>query len=309
MTKPDDDIDALFQLPLAEFIGARKTLAARMKKEGRGTDAERIKLFAKPSISAWAVNQLYWQHREAFDRLVATGRRFHKAQEAGKLPAMREALDDRREALMELTDLATTVLDEAGHNPSTDTVRRINSTLEAMSAYASLAGSDPDRPVPGRLTADVDPPGFESFGSFTPTAKNSHRSTLESQTVLSTKSSTPRKASDSALSNRQSVLRTKMAAAKTAVQNAKKSLTAARTEAQNLEARKKKVDAAAREAESQRREAEARFKKASAASEAATERAQIVAVEMSEAAKALDDAKRAVETTTKELESLFREKP
>jgi len=309
MPKLEDDVDALFQLPLAEFIGARKTLAARLKKDGHATDAERIKLLAKPSISAWAVNQLYWHHRDAFDRLVATGRRFHKAQESGKLPAMREALDDRRQTLSELTDLATTVLDDAGHNPSTDTVRRITSTLEAMSAYASLAASEPDRLVPGRLTADVDPPGFESFGSFTPSVKNTNVSTHDTKKVLSTRSSTAGKASDSALSTQQSALRTKLAAAKIAVQNAKKSLTAARSEAQNVEARKKKADAAAREAESHRREAEARFKKATAASEAATERAQIVAAEMSEAAKALDDAKRAVETTTKELESLFREKP
>ena len=72
-SKLEDDIDALFKLPLAEFTSERNTLAARLKKEGRRNDADRVKLLAKPSISAWAVNQLYWDHREAFDQLMASG--------------------------------------------------------------------------------------------------------------------------------------------------------------------------------------------------------------------------------------------
>ena len=75
-----DDVDALFRLPLAEFTGARNTLAARLKKSGREDEAVLVKALVKPSISAWAVNQLYWNHREAFDRLIASGERFHKAQ-------------------------------------------------------------------------------------------------------------------------------------------------------------------------------------------------------------------------------------
>jgi len=345
MPKLDDDVDALFRLPLAEFIGARKTLAARLKKDGRAADAEHVKLLAKPSISAWAVNQLYWQHREAFDRLIATGQRFHKAQTSGKVANMREALEARRETLSELTDLATTVLREAGYNPSTDAVRRVTTTLEAMSAYASLSDSGSagsHRPTPGRLTHDVDPPGFESFAGFagsggaTSGSKNSEPgadrgpragsprgvvvATGSTARVRGTGKPTRLSSSESAstktqpkaareVSRLEASRQTKIAAAKISLQNAKKSLTAARTEAQSLEATKKKVDAAAREAESHRREAEARFKKATVASEDATERAQAVAAEVGEATKALDDAKRAVESATKELEALFREEP
>ena len=31
----EDDVDALFRLPLAEFTGARNALAARLKKSGQ----------------------------------------------------------------------------------------------------------------------------------------------------------------------------------------------------------------------------------------------------------------------------------
>ena len=143
----EDDFDALFRLPLSEFIGARKTLAARLKQAGHGNEADRVKALVKPSISAWAVNQLYWKHREAFDRLIATGQRFRQAQSsrlAGKAADMRGPLDARRESLSELSDLATALLRDAGHNPTPDTIRRITTTLEAMSAYASL----PDAHLP-----------------------------------------------------------------------------------------------------------------------------------------------------------------
>ena len=310
MPKLDNDVDGLFQLPLAEFIGARKALAARLKKDGRADDAERVKLLVKPSISAWAVNQIYWQHREAFDRLIATGQRFRKAQISGKVADMREALDARRETLTELSDLATTVLRDAGHNPSLDTVRRVATTLEAMSAYASTS----DGPTPGRLTQDVDPPGFESFASFVPSAGTTKRTEKPASVSLSKKAAgaatkTRQEATRAGESSRLEASRqARIAAAKISLQNAKKSLTAARTRAQSLEATKKKADAAAKDAEKQRREAEERFKRASAASEDAADNAQRVAMEWGEATKSLEQTRRSVENATKELESLFKEK-
>ena len=110
--KLDDDIDDLFKLPVAEFTNARNALAARLKKEGRTNDAERVKLLGKPSVSAWAVNQLYWEHRDAFDQLVATGKRFRQGP-----TSRRESLDARRDALVQLSELATNLLRDAGHNP------------------------------------------------------------------------------------------------------------------------------------------------------------------------------------------------
>src|SRR5580765_529149 len=157
----EDEVDALFRLPLAEFTGARNALAARLKKSGRGDDSLLVKALVKPSISAWAVNQLYWNHREAFEQLIKSGERFHKAQTSGKVTDMRAAMDARRQGLSQLSDIASSVLRDSGHNPTPDTIHRITTTLEGISAYASRA----DAPHSGRLTADVDPPGFELFGS------------------------------------------------------------------------------------------------------------------------------------------------
>jgi hypothetical protein len=311
----EDDVDALFRLPLAEFTAARNALAAKLKKSGRGdekAEAARVKALVKPPVSAWAVNQLYWNHREAFDQLIASGERFHKAQTsraAGKVADMREALDVRREALSHLSDLATSLLRDTDQNPSLDTVRRITTTLEGMSAYASRS----DGPLPGRLTHDVDPPGFESFASFVPAAGMTQSSDKPARVTTSQKSSsaatsTRRKvAPDDDVSRVEEARKAKIAAAKVSLQDAKRSLTEARARAQRLEAAQKKADAEAKKAEKHRRDAEASLEKAKAASEDAARRARKVAVEIEEAASALDDAERTVEKASKELESLFRE--
>ena len=78
------DVDALYKLPLTEFTASRNALAGRLKKSGRAEEAERVKALNKPSAPAWAVNQLFWRHRDRFDRLIAAGDRLRQAQ-ASKL--------------------------------------------------------------------------------------------------------------------------------------------------------------------------------------------------------------------------------
>ena len=307
--KLEDDLDALFKLQLAEFTAARNALAKRLKQSGRGNEAEFVKAQVKPPITAWAVNQLYWKHRDAFDRLIATGERFRRAQASGlsrKVADMRGALDARRQELSNLSDLATALLREAGHNPTPETIRRITTTLEAMSAYSSLH----DGPRPGRLTHDVDPPGFESLGSMMTSASVRESREEPAQVTSSQKSGrTSEKTDPTAARQLEKMRQTNRAAAKLSLQDAKRVLIEARDRAQSLEAAQKKANAEAKETEKQRREAEERFEKTRAASEDAARRARSVAIEVAEAAKAVHDARQAVEKASKELEKLFRELP
>ena len=298
--KLDDDIDALFKLALPEFTGARNDLAARLKREGRANDANLVKALAKPSVSAWAVNQLYWKHRQAFDRLLATSQHIRQAQSsqtAGRIADMRGSLDARSEALTQLTDLATALLRDAGHNPAPDALHRITTTLEALSAYATLSGG----PTPGRLTQDVDPPGFGSLASLIPAKGNDKLTKVTSGTKTRQRES-PAPAKQQLEETRQA----KIAAAKVLMQEAKKSVTEARSRTQRLEAAKTKAHAEARQAEKRLREAEGRVKKASAASQDAADRAQRTSAEAEAAAQALEDAERTLEKASKELEALVQ---
>lgn len=312
MPKRDDPIDALFQLPLTEFIGARKELAARLKKNGYTDEAQYVKALAKPPISAWTVNQLFWIHRDEFDELISTGQRFRKAQASGKMVNMREALDARRAVLAQLSDFATEILTDAGHNTSLDALRRITTTLEALSSLISFSGDT----TPGRLTHDIDPPGFGSFGAFTPSAVTikpapkgggSAPTVRESARAISARKSAA-VTKDKADANRDHETRqAKINSAKASLQNAKKDLAAAQAQKKSLEAAQKRADAAAKEAEKQKFHAEERFKKATAAVAEAEERADSITTELKEATKALEDAKRAVENATRNLEASFRD--
>lgn len=299
--KLEDEIDALFRLPLAEFTGARNTLASRLKQERRPNDAERVKLLSKPSISAWTVNQLYWNHRDEFDQLIATGKRFGPARVARKAAGMRDSLDARREVLIELSDLATALLRDAGHNPAQDTIRRIVTTLEAMSAYALL----PDGPTPGRLTQDLDPPSFDSLASL----MSAPGKIEDAEITPSRKSTVPKATTTDNVRRLEEFRKAKITAARISLQDAKKSLADARSRANNLEAAQKKANADVKVSEKLRREAEQRLEKATAASEDATRRAESIADELEEVAKTAEEARRAVEKATKELESLLRESP
>lgn len=321
----DTDVDALFRLPLAEFTGARNALAARLKKSGRAeekADAARVKALAKPSISAWAVNQLYWNHRDAFDQLIASGERFHKAQtsrSAGKAADMRTALDTRRESLTHLTALATSLLRDGGQNPALDTIRRITTTLEALSAYAQRS----DAPQAGRLTADVDPPGFELFGGSVPGMRSLPSAGAGGSTSAKRKQTYPlataggtgpgvtktrRKVSmNDDVRQLAEMRKAKIAAAKVSLQDAKRSLTEARARAQTLEAAQKRADTEAKKAEKQKLDAEVSLDRATAASRDAARRARSVESELKEAAKDVLDAERTVAEASKELEKVFGE--
>ena len=285
---PDHDVDALFRLPLPEFTSARNALAAQLKKNGRRDEAADVKAWGKPTVSAWAVNQLYWNHREAFDKLIASGERFHKAQSArsgAKVADMRNALDARREALTKLSDIAARVLRDAGHNPSPDTIHRITTTLEGISAYASRD----DGPRLGRLTHDVDPPGFESFGSFVPIKQDAVGGKQEAggRSRRQEAGSTQRPDADKRKVKEASE---KIAAATVGLKEAKSSLTEAQARVRSLEAAKTRAQAEVRQAEERVKEV--------------VKRARSVEEDLKEAGREVADAERRVAKATSELESL-----
>jgi hypothetical protein len=265
--KIDDETDELFKLPLTEFTVARNALAARLKKAGNRDEAERVKALSKPTLSAWAVNQLYWTRGDAFKELIAAGKRFGKADD------MRGALNARRQAISALTRHAADLLRDAGHNPAPDIIRRITTTLEALSAYSSV--SDP--PIPGRLTADVDPPGFESLAALMPTSVARPAPSDESTRVV------PFQPSGAAL------------------QAAEEALREAQTIAHDAAAALKKATDHANEAEKQRQDAEGRFKRATVAAEEAQRQMHNLADEAKKAAEALENAERQVERARKKI--------
>jgi hypothetical protein len=154
-----DDVDRLYELPLEEFTAARNELA---KQTG---DAS-IKQLKKPSVSAWAVNQLSRRREVDLRRLLRAGEQLEQAQKEalrGKgQDAFEQARRDERDAVRRLRSEAADVLREGGHPASDQSLERIVKTLRA--GAASEAGRAALRE--GRLTDDLEPRGFDAFAAL-----------------------------------------------------------------------------------------------------------------------------------------------
>lgn len=150
----DADIDRLFQLPLDEFTPARNALARE-----RGKDGAAIKALQKPSVPAWAINQLYWRQRSVYDRLVSSSQELrdqHRQILEGTGGSIRDAEKTNREALRDATDAVKTILADENQAATPGTMAAVAETLEAL----------PADEAPGRLTRPLKPLGFEALAGL-----------------------------------------------------------------------------------------------------------------------------------------------
>lgn len=158
----DPEVDGLFRLPLEGFTEARNALAARLRGQGQGERAAVVKALAKPSASAWAANQVYWNARPAFDALIRAGGRLRDAQRRGDgAEELREAIRARRDALQAALRGAEEALVAAGHGATPQVLRRVSATLEALASGAGEGRA-------GVLTADLEAPGFDALAGLEP---------------------------------------------------------------------------------------------------------------------------------------------
>jgi hypothetical protein len=303
------DIDALYKLPLSEFTAARNALAGRLKKAARPEDADRVKALNKPTAPAWAVNQLYWQHRDLFDRLIASGERLRSAQAlklAGQSGDIRGALDALRETLSELTRLAGDRLRESGSSTTPDQMRRVTSTLEALASIGIVPGG----PQPGRLGDEVDPPGFEALAALVPSSERAERGDAPTRVLTfrhepsAHKPATGKRQSEDEAQRRAEERKAQIAAAKAQAQEAEGALRDARATAQQAQADLKKAAAYAKDTEQEMIEAEQRLEKTAKEAHTARQTARRLAVEAETAAQAVEDAERALARAKEAVEKL-----
>ena len=154
------ELDALYATPLDQFTAARNDLAARLEKDGNQEAAMRTKKLKKPSISAWAVNQLARTREIDLARLLKAGEALEEAQQAvlsGKPADFEKARKEEGAAVRVLRAAAKEVVPSA----SAAILDRVAQTLRVASTTEGRA-----RLKEGRLTEDLEPAGFEAFASF-----------------------------------------------------------------------------------------------------------------------------------------------
>jgi hypothetical protein len=160
----DSQIDRLYGLPLDEFTRARDELARRVRQEGDGGRAAEIKQLRKPSLPAWVVNQLARQRELDMQRLLKAGEQLAGAQaeaiRAQSGDAFLEARRDEQHALEALAARAREILADAGRG--TAALDRVLATLRA----GSLTEDGRALLESGRLTEELEPPGFEALAGL-----------------------------------------------------------------------------------------------------------------------------------------------
>lgn len=165
----ETEIDRLYELPLDEFTAARDELAARLRRADEGDAAAEVKRLRKPSVAAWALNQVRRSDPDKVDKLIEAGRRLREAQESVLAGAGRETLDrasvEERELVTDLARHAERELVAAGRKVSAAVQERLRETLDA----AATDDEARDGLVSGRLLRDHAPSGvWPLAGAVTP---------------------------------------------------------------------------------------------------------------------------------------------
>jgi hypothetical protein len=130
------DARDLYGLPLERFVAERSALVNSLRAAGQADEAARVAKLRKPSVAAWAVNQLVRTQRSAVGELFESGDDLQQAHAdllAGRREpgALREASDRERSAVEQLTSTARGLLSSEGHELSAATLERVGETLHA----------------------------------------------------------------------------------------------------------------------------------------------------------------------------------
>ena len=150
----------LYGLPPGEFTPARDARVKELRKRGDREAAEAVKALRKPTVAAWALNQLARTRSKDVERLIAAGEELRSAQEellgGGDRSAFQEAAGAERELVAELSADATTLASEAGERAS-GLREKVAETLHA----AALDEGTAEELRAGRLTRER-----EAIGGF-----------------------------------------------------------------------------------------------------------------------------------------------
>ena len=160
----DGELDRLFGLPLDEFTRARNDLTSRLRAGQDPAHEEQVRTLKKPTVPAWTINQLTRVDRPGIRAVLDAGEELRTAQR--RLLGGEDARDEaraaaahEREAVERLVERAREVLTAADRAPTATVLDRIGTTLRAA------AVTDEGRALlkSGRLTAELEPPGFDAF--------------------------------------------------------------------------------------------------------------------------------------------------
>lgn len=157
----EETADELYALPLAEFTRTRDERAKALRKAGDRDEADAVKALRKPTVAAWALNQLARRRPKEVKGLVAAGEDLRAAQEellaGGDRRAFQSAAATERDQVAKLAREAVELAAEDGERGSPALTEKIAATLHA----AALDEETAEELRAGRLVRER-----EAIGGF-----------------------------------------------------------------------------------------------------------------------------------------------
>jgi hypothetical protein len=157
-----EELDRLYELPPGEFTAARDEAAKRLRAEGRRELADEVKRLRKPTLPVWLANRLAHERELDVKRLLKAGEALAASQAAGSAEDFAEARGEEQHALERLAAAARELAGREG--AGAPAVERAVQTLRA----ASLTDEGRDLLERGRLTEELEPPGFDALTGLPP---------------------------------------------------------------------------------------------------------------------------------------------
>jgi hypothetical protein len=150
------DVDELYGQPLDRFVPERASLVRELRSAGEREQAAAVAALRKPSVAAWAVNQLIRTQRREVDALFAAADALRDVQ-AGVLGGsadareLRSAAERERAAVDALVAIARGLLSSGGLELSAATLERVAETLHAAALDDEARGQVSE----GRLVREL----------------------------------------------------------------------------------------------------------------------------------------------------------
>jgi len=156
-------VEAIYGADLAEFTAERDRRVKQLKAEGHKDEAAALKAHRKPTVPAWAVDQVARTHGERIETLIEAADELralqHRAASGRRAEGMREASQRLRDLVGDLREAAGRILAAAG--------TRADAHLDEIEQTIFAAAVDPqhhDTLRRGVLAAVLPGPGFGGLG-------------------------------------------------------------------------------------------------------------------------------------------------
>jgi hypothetical protein len=139
---PAAETERLYALPLDEFTAERDALAKKLRADGDRDAAAVVKALKKPSVAAWAINQIRRDRPEDVRQLLEVTDELHRVygglSAAGARERLGEAADMQRDLIRALVRCASQLLEAGGHTATEATLTKVADTLRAAALDEEL---------------------------------------------------------------------------------------------------------------------------------------------------------------------------